>query len=250
MTGQGKSAIDTLLAESFKELAKKHPIEKITIKEITDLAGVIRPTFYNHFQDKYELLEWIITTDLLDPIEPLIQNGMISEGLVLLFTNIEKDSEFYSRAIKLEGQNSFGEIAQSCVEKILLKVIDGVHTGKKQKYSWLTPKRIAEYYAQSMCYVVITWIQSGMTISPKELGEIAQSCVEKILLKVIDGVHTGKKQKYSWLTPKRIAEYYAQSMCYVVITWIQSGMTISPKELAEIYDYIIKRSMDDIIAEM
>ena len=42
MTGQGKSAIDTLLAESFKELAKKHPIEKITIKEITDLAGVIR----------------------------------------------------------------------------------------------------------------------------------------------------------------------------------------------------------------
>ena len=30
MTGQGKSAIDTLLAESFKELAKKHPIEKIT----------------------------------------------------------------------------------------------------------------------------------------------------------------------------------------------------------------------------
>lgn len=54
MTGQGKSAIDTLLAESFKELALKHPIEKITIKEITDKAGVIRPTFYNHFQDKYD----------------------------------------------------------------------------------------------------------------------------------------------------------------------------------------------------
>ena len=123
MTGQGKCAIDTLLAESFKELAKKHPIEKITIKEITDLAGVIRPTFYNHFQDKYELLEWIITTDLLDPIEPLIQNGMISEGLVLLFTNIEKDSEFYSRAIKLEGQNSFGEIAQ--IGKTLLERAQG-----------------------------------------------------------------------------------------------------------------------------
>ena len=43
MTGQGKSAIDTLLAESFKELALKQPIEKITIKEITDKAGVIRP---------------------------------------------------------------------------------------------------------------------------------------------------------------------------------------------------------------
>ena len=51
MTGQAKSAVDTLLAEALKELAEKHPIEKITIKEITDRAGVIRPTFYNHFQD-------------------------------------------------------------------------------------------------------------------------------------------------------------------------------------------------------
>ena len=71
MTGQGKSAIDTLLAESFKELALKQPIEKITIKEITDKAGVIRPTFYNHFQDKYDLLEWIIDKELLEPVEPL-----------------------------------------------------------------------------------------------------------------------------------------------------------------------------------
>ena len=53
---QGKNDVDILLAKSFKELAVHCPIEKITIKEITDGAGVIRPTFYNHFQDKYELL--------------------------------------------------------------------------------------------------------------------------------------------------------------------------------------------------
>ena len=66
---QGKNDIDALLIESFKELALRHPIEKITIKEITDRAGVIRPTFYNHFQDKYELLERIINTELLEPIQ-------------------------------------------------------------------------------------------------------------------------------------------------------------------------------------
>ena len=74
MTNQGRNAIDTLLAESLKELTIKQPIEKITIKEITDKAGVIRPTFYNHFQDKFELIEWIIRTELLEPVEPLIRN--------------------------------------------------------------------------------------------------------------------------------------------------------------------------------
>ena len=43
-----------LLAESFKELLIKGSFDKITIKMITDQAGVIRPTFYNYFQDKYE----------------------------------------------------------------------------------------------------------------------------------------------------------------------------------------------------
>ena len=172
MTGQGKSAIDTLLAESFKELALKQPIEKITIKEITDKAGVIRPTFYNHFQDKYDLLEWI-------------QNGMINEALVLLFSGIEREKEFYTKASRLEGQNSFGSIAQSCVERVLLQVIKGQAEGRKSRYVWLTPERIAEYYAQSMCYVVITWIKSGMTISSRELAEIYNYMIKRSMTDIL-----------------------------------------------------------------
>lgn len=122
MTNQGKNAVDTLLAESFKELTLKQPIEKITIKEITDKAGVIRPTFYNHFQDKYELLEWIIMTQIIEPIGPLLQKGMVHEALVLMFTSIEKERDFYSKACKLEGQNSFESIVKSCIKQIILGV--------------------------------------------------------------------------------------------------------------------------------
>ena len=81
MTQQGKNAIDLVLAESLIELSAKKPIDKITIKEITDKAGVIRPTFYNHFQDKYELIEWIIKNELLEPIKPLLNAGMIFEAI-------------------------------------------------------------------------------------------------------------------------------------------------------------------------
>ena len=100
-----RNGTEIMLAESFKELVLRQPIEKITIKEITEKAGVIRPTFYNHFQDKYELLEWIILTDLLEPIRPLIENKMVSEALLLLFMNIEKEREFYKQTVRLEGQN-------------------------------------------------------------------------------------------------------------------------------------------------
>ena len=38
MAIQGKTDIDQLLAKSLKEIAVRRPVEKITIKEITDKA--------------------------------------------------------------------------------------------------------------------------------------------------------------------------------------------------------------------
>lgn len=55
-----KDLMDHRLADSLKVLIRQEPLEKITIKQITDDAGVVRPTFYQHFADKYRLVEWIL----------------------------------------------------------------------------------------------------------------------------------------------------------------------------------------------
>lgn len=181
-----KETTDLLLAESFKELACQQPIEKITIKAITDRAGVIRPTFYNHFQDKYELLEWIIRTQVLEPTKPLIHAGMIDEALKLIFTSVKEEGEFYQKAVRLEGQNSFEEITKRCIEDELLEVIHGKeHVGKK-RHPWLTPEHIAQYYAQSMCFVVVNWIKSGMSVEPQEITDIYNYIITRSMMDVIE----------------------------------------------------------------
>ena len=163
MTQQGKNAIDMVLAESLIELSAKKPIDKITIKEITDKAGVIRPTFYNHFQDKYELLE---------PIKPLLNAGMIFEAIVLMLNNISANSVFYKKALKLEGAVTFNQIAMKCVCEMFMNIISEKSTGKKSKYRWLTPEVISTYYAQSLCFITEGWIAQGMDdIEPKEMAE-------------------------------------------------------------------------------
>ena len=127
----------------------------------------------------------IILTDLLEPIRPLIENKMVSEALLLLFMNIEKEREFYKQTVRLEGQNSFESIARECVKEILLEIIEKNSVRKIPKFRWLTPERIAEYYAQSMCSVVIVWIKSGMTISAKELVEIYEYMMEHSIAEIL-----------------------------------------------------------------
>ncbi len=174
---QTRSEMDIRLMSSFKQLVLRMPIEKITIKDITDQAGVIRPTFYNHFQDKYELLECIIRTDILEPMMPLLQNGMVNAALTLIFTNILKEKEFYLKASRLEGQNSFEEITESCIQQLLEEYINQVTTGKADSGSplvrrFLTSENIAEYYATSMTFVVMRFLKTDQSVTPSEMADI------------------------------------------------------------------------------
>lgn len=52
-----KSLTRENLIEAFWELYKDKPIEKITVKEITNRAGYNRGTFYAYFKDTYEVLK-------------------------------------------------------------------------------------------------------------------------------------------------------------------------------------------------
>ncbi len=187
MTIQGKNAVDILLAESFKELVLQRPIEKITIKEITDKAGVIRPTFYNHFQDKYELLEWIIKTDLIEPMKPLIQTGLIDQALLFVFTGIEREKGFYSKACRLEGQNSFESIVMTCIKETLLEVLE-IHNKSKEVIKWLTPDVLTSYYAESMSFMIISWIRTGMKATPQEITDIYRYLADKSFEEVLGTV--------------------------------------------------------------
>ena len=54
MSDTTKRALET----SLKNLLLKKPVYKITINDITEDCGVNRATFYYHFKDIYDLIEW------------------------------------------------------------------------------------------------------------------------------------------------------------------------------------------------
>ncbi|MDE5819447.1 MAG: TetR/AcrR family transcriptional regulator C-terminal domain-containing protein [Lachnospiraceae bacterium] len=174
---QTKSEMDLRLAESFKELTLRMPIEKITIKDITDGAGVIRPTFYNHFQDKYELLEYIIRTEILEPMMPLIKSGMINAAITIIFTNLSKEREFYHKASRLEGQNSFQSITKECIKSLLYGYMmeetrGRAETGNPLMKKFLTMENLADYYAHSLTFIVMRWLNEDSDVSPSDMADI------------------------------------------------------------------------------
>lgn len=56
------------LEASLKKLLLEKPLNKITINDITEDCGVNRMTFYYHFKDIYDLVDWILTEDAIKAV--------------------------------------------------------------------------------------------------------------------------------------------------------------------------------------
>lgn len=76
------------LANSLKDLMVTRSINKITVKEVTDKCGITRRTFYNHFNDIYELLGWLYEHEIIEDIEQHcnLKEWKIAASMILNYT--------------------------------------------------------------------------------------------------------------------------------------------------------------------
>ncbi len=161
------------LAESLKKLMMTHSFERITIKDITDGAGFIRPTFYNHFKDKYDLVEWIFQEEVILPTKQLFQMDMHREGIRLMLATMEKDKDFYLRAAKIEGQNSFRRIVFESISDLIYDVLSRRTVHAEEKTARLfSPEILAEYYANAETFLLFKWMEHGMSVSAEEMERV------------------------------------------------------------------------------
>ena len=106
------------LADALKGLMMEKNFEKISVSDICDRCNMNRKSFYYHFRDKYDLLNWIFYIGFMehikfDDFQELFdedESGKkydIWELIGELANYFYAEKEFYRRALMVEGQNSF-----------------------------------------------------------------------------------------------------------------------------------------------
>ena len=138
------------MGNALKRLMKNTTFEKITVSDITNECNIHRQTFYYHFQDRYELLDWLLYNELILPLVTDFNLDNMCDKLYGMFEQIASDKKFYQNALKLSSDD-------------LTRYKDDIV--------------IAEFIGYGICGVVIGWIQKGMKESPKEMTERLHSLI-------------------------------------------------------------------------
>ena len=73
------------LEASLKNLLLKKPLDKITIQDIADDCGISRMTFYYHFKDIYDLVEWSCMEDATRALAGMKTYSTWQQGFLQIF---------------------------------------------------------------------------------------------------------------------------------------------------------------------
>ena len=145
---------------------KKAPLEKITIKDITDTCGVSRQTFYRHFKDRQDLVNWYFDKILLESFEHMGEGKTIYDGLVNKFTFINQEKIFFSTAFKNDDQNN---LRDHDFELILAFYTHRIQEKTRQPLSDQLQFQL-EMYCQGSIYMTVKWLLNGTRSSPQNLA--------------------------------------------------------------------------------
>lgn len=95
------------LASSLKECMADKPLAKISIGEICAKCSLNRKSFYYHFRDKYELVNWIYDTEINKKVNESLKTMTTKEIAMMICRSIFDDRAFYLNAMDVSGPFSF-----------------------------------------------------------------------------------------------------------------------------------------------
>ena len=96
------------LAASVKNLMKEKSFQKISVSDICKECGMNRKSFYYHFKDKYDLVNWIFYVDFIGKIN-INSYEDVWDFFYDVCEHLYNERDFYRNALEFDGQNSFKE---------------------------------------------------------------------------------------------------------------------------------------------
>ena len=149
-----------LLTESLKRLMVQKPLNKISIREITEGCGVNRQTFYYHFDDVYDLLEWVFEEDANRVLPSEIYYEKWKENVSVFFRYLEDNRTFVLNIFNSQNRAYLLRYLKRRLHLVYHAFAAIVAEG--QNVEWGDFEFICDFYVNGIVGIIAQWCDIGM----------------------------------------------------------------------------------------
>ncbi len=173
------------LGASLRKLMAEKPLNKITISDITNECGCNRMTFYYHFHDIYELLEWALEQETEEALDGKLTLESWQDGLRNVFARLQENQalvmnirrnanrdvlELYLHRLAAEPLEGFvQEIAGKYRAEVRGAALEDGQTADVAVIDDEDIMFIASFIEYGVLGLLRDWIDKGMKGDPEEI---------------------------------------------------------------------------------
>jgi probable dihydroxyacetone kinase regulator len=155
------------LEESLKHLLLQKPLDKITITDITDDCGVNRMTFYYHFRDIYDLVEWSCEEDASRALGGKKTYSTWQQGFLQIFQAVQENRPFILNVYHSVSREQVEHYLYRLTYDLLIGVVEEEAAGMQVRQE--DREFIAHFYKYAFVGLMLDWIKNGMKEDPQAI---------------------------------------------------------------------------------
>lgn len=178
------------LEASLKNLLLKKPLNKITINDIAEDCGINRMTFYYHFKDIYDLVEWSCVEDATQALKGKKTYDTWQEGFLNIFNAVLENKPFIINVYRSVSREQIERYLNQLIQSLILNVVEekavGMEVCEKDK------KMIADFYVYAFVGIMLDWISHDMKEDPKYIVEHVSTLIHGNITRALNEFRTDK----------------------------------------------------------
>lgn len=169
-----------VIVGALGELAKDRDFEDITVAEICAASRVSKSTFYRHFRDKYDVVEWYLQ-DILS--ESMMRLGTVhdwSSGITLFCRQLAQSRDLLESFSHVRGYESLRKANKRTAARDFAVLTKARLQGPDAVVEFQ-----ARYFATVLVDVICDWIEQGMRRPIDELTRLVLTMLPEELEQAI-----------------------------------------------------------------
>lgn len=178
------------LANALKELMEETSFKRITVSDICERCNMNRKSFYYHFRDKYDLVNWIFDTEVLVFLQDRDSDRSWDERWSFLekaCRYFDDNRIFYHKVLQFKGQDSFSDHLREFMRPLLLERIEDA-TGSRN-----VPSIAVDFIVDGLACAFERWLLSKEYISADQFVTIMRSIIETVAIRVTEKINEEMK---------------------------------------------------------
>lgn len=184
------SVTKRVLAAALKDQLSRQRLDEITIQGLADSAEVSRKTFYYHFQDIYDLLEWILLDDLKRLLAVDQSPDGWRQGVRDIFDYFQRN-----KAVILNVYRSLEEkepLLEAHISRLVRPMMERIFDcqPRHEQINLSDRQFILDLYSFGLVELFLRWIGNGMKpdghVLMGQIDRIVGGCMGDMIQRCID----------------------------------------------------------------